>query len=241
MSVARGMESAVAEAITKGIAGGIVGKAVEKLIEHTPISLRIRIWGRKRPIILIFALIADFYEILDYDVVHEHISFLLRRFRKTGNTLNFGDIEFGYIVDMDYAEGYDPVGIWLDDIVSQIDPPEIDDIPTPVSGFRLYLKPTVGNVRPSRVVYAAYGLLQHISNMLLDILDLRVHRISRFACVVTDDRATAQKIYEKISSKLQKLAVNAYCNLYQRPDRRFEVVLSLAETLTRNILADVLS
>jgi len=234
------MGSAVAEAIVKGFVGGAVGKGVEKLIEHAP-RFRIRIRVRKRPIILIFALIADFYEILDYDVVHEHISSLLRRFRKTGDTLILDDVEFRYIVDMDYAEGYDPIGIWLDDIVSWIDLPEIEDIPTPVKGFHLYLEPTVGNVRPRYIVYAAYSLLQRLSSMLLDILDLRVHRISRFACIITGDRMTAQKIYEKISSKLRKSAVNAYCDFYQRPDRRFGVVLSLAETLTRNVLADVLS
>ena len=230
----------MAEAIVKGFVGGAVGKGIEKFIEHAP-RFRIRIGLHKRPIILIFTLIADFYEILDYDVVHEHISALLRRFRKTGDTLIFDDVEFRYIVDMDYAEGYDPIGIWLDDIVSWINPPEVEDIPTPVRGFRLYLKPTVGNVRPRYIVYVTYGLLQRLSDMLLDTLDLRVHRISRFAYIITGDRMTAQKIYEKISSKLRKLTVNAYCDFYQRSDRRFGVILSLAETLTRNILADILS
>jgi len=233
------MEHAIAEAIAKGLTGGITSKVIEKFIEHAP-RFRIRIGLQKRPIILIFTLIADFYEILDYDIVHEHISALLRRFRKTGDTLIFGDVEFRYVVDMDYAEGYDPIGIWLDDIVSWINPPEVEDVPTPVRGFRLYLKPTVENVRPRYIVYVTYGLLQHLSDMLLDTLDLRVHRISRFACIITGDRMTAQKIYEKISSKLRKLTVNAYCDFYQRSDRRFGVILSLAETLTRNILADIL-
>jgi len=233
------MGASIAEAFFKGVAAGITSKAIEKLTERAPV-IKVLFRGRKRPIILLFALVADFYEVLDYDVVHGHLSSLLCKFRKVGDKLFFNDIEFKFELDLDYAEGYELVGMWLDDITGQIDPPEIDNIPTPVCGLSLYLHPLSRNVKLHYIVYAAYALLHSISNALLDTLDLRVHRISRFACVATEDEALARKIYEKILSNIRKKAVTIYHDFYQRPDKRFAVILSLTDALARDILIDAL-